>query len=435
MSLSKKPYKGTRDFFPPQKRVLEYIFSAMKKTARSYGYEAYDGPMLEEVELYKTKSGEELVSDQIYSFYDRGKRFVAIRPEMTPTLARMIAQAYRELPLPIRWFSIPNLYRYERPQRGRLREHWQFNIDIFGAPENMGEIEILQVIISLMKNLKADQSMFKILINDRRVVNFVLQDLMNLNDDQSYKMYKIIDKYKKISRNDFDTMIEGLGLNSNQKFYLEKYLNIHSFSDIFEFLDGKGCIKDIFDFYQLLKNFSMDNYIHYDPSIVRGVDYYTGMVFEVYDQHPDNLRAICGGGAYANLLEVFNEKPLLGVGFGLGDVTLTDFLLSHLLLPDLSKSEVNLYLFSQTLQGVQIILALAQSIREKGFEVVTELVPLKFNKACQVADKKGAQFLASLSESSLSKGVIEIKNSRTRQGYFVSYNDIDKVVDILSLRS
>jgi histidyl-tRNA synthetase len=145
MALSKKPYKGTRDFFPVQKRTQNFLFEMMSEAAEAFGYEPYDGPMLEEVDLYYAKSGEELINEQIYSFEDRGERKVAIRPEMTPTVARMVAQVHKQEAKPIRWYSIPNLYRYERPQKGRLREHWQWNCDIFGAPENKGELEIIQV--------------------------------------------------------------------------------------------------------------------------------------------------------------------------------------------------------------------------------------------------------------------------------------------------
>src|SRR5690606_14029859 len=163
MTLSKNPYRGTRDFFPVQKRKRDYLFQKMEETAELFGYEPYDGPLLEEVDLYRAKSGQELINEQIYSFIDRGEREVAIRPEMTPTLARMVAQVHKQVAKPIRWYAIPNLMRYERPQKGRLREHWQFNCDIFGAPDKKGELEILQVAIALMTNLGANENHFEIL--------------------------------------------------------------------------------------------------------------------------------------------------------------------------------------------------------------------------------------------------------------------------------
>jgi histidyl-tRNA synthetase len=198
MALNKQPYRGTRDFFPKDKRVRDYLFTVMTKTAESFGYESYDGPLLEEVDLYKAKSGEELVNEQIYSFTDRGERFVAIRPEMTPTLARMVAQVHRESTKPLRWFSIPNLMRYEKPQRGRVREHWQLNCDVFGSPGRLGEVEILQVAVELLQSYGANSSHFEILVNDRAIVDAIFKTMMKSSDDQTHRLYKIVDKAKKL---------------------------------------------------------------------------------------------------------------------------------------------------------------------------------------------------------------------------------------------
>src|SRR5690606_16620595 len=168
MALNKLPYRGTRDFFPAQMRLRNYIFQKMAEVSERFAYEPYDGPLVEEVELYLAKSGEELINEQIYSFVDRGERKVAIRPEMTPTVARMVAQIHREQSKPLRWYAIPNLMRYEKPQKGRLREHWQFNCDVFGAPEGLGEIEILQVATGLLRGFGATEEHFEVLLNDRR---------------------------------------------------------------------------------------------------------------------------------------------------------------------------------------------------------------------------------------------------------------------------
>ena len=199
MALSKNPYRGTRDFFPPQKRERDYIFAQMRRAAECFGYEPYDGPLLEEVELYKAKSGEELIRDQIYSFTDRGGREVAIRPEMTPTLARMAAQIYRTSPLPLRLYAIPNLMRYEKPQKGRLREHWQFNCDIFGASEVAAALEILQLACHLLTSFGATPQDFTILFNHRQAIDLVFQKFMHLDAAQSYQLYKLVDRMKKIS--------------------------------------------------------------------------------------------------------------------------------------------------------------------------------------------------------------------------------------------
>jgi histidyl-tRNA synthetase len=298
MALSKKPYKGTRDFFPKQMRVRDYIFSKMRACAESFAFEAYDGPLLEEVELYKAKSGEELINDQIYSFTDRGDRFVAIRPEMTPTVARMAASVHRETPKPIRWYSIPNLMRYERPQRGRLREHWQFNADVFGAPENLGELEIISLLVHLLKSFGADSSMFSIKINDRRIVDHLFLEQLKLTEDQSYKLYKVIDRSKKVKKDVLEKDIKEILVTDDK---------IQLFNEYLYPSDQKApTTSESFNkFMELANKMGLSDYLEYDPTIVRGLDYYTGIVFEVFDKHPDNLRAICGGGAYANLLTNF----------------------------------------------------------------------------------------------------------------------------------
>ena len=219
MPLKKAPYKGCRDLFPADKRCQDYLFEKMKQTAESFSYEPYDGPMLEEIDLYLAKSGEELINDQIYSFTDRGKRNVAIRPEMTPTLARMVAQVYREVPKPIRWYSIPNLMRYERPQKGRLREHWQFNVDIFGHNLDFGELEILQMAVGLFKNFGANHEHFEIRYNNRKLIDYLFEKILELDKTKSLALYKILDKSKKVSPESLSKMITELGLTDNQKSY------------------------------------------------------------------------------------------------------------------------------------------------------------------------------------------------------------------------
>src|SRR3989339_2098217 len=349
MSLSKNPYRGCRDFFPKEKRLQNFIFSKMRETAELFGHEPYDGPMLEEVELYRAKSGEELINEQIYSFHDRGERFVAIRPEMTPTLARMVAQIHRETPKPIRWYAIPNLMRYEKPQKGRLREHWQFNVDIFGAPKRQGEFEILQVAVSLMENFGANNTMFEILINDRSIVEIIFKKIMKLDNELTYKLYKVIDKSKKITKEALEEMVNKLDLSPHNQNIFYQYLALQSFTDAINLLQehGETLASDLSDFLNLVAKSNLKNYLTYDPAIVRGLDYYTGIVFEIFDKHPENRRAICGGGSYADLLKIFDEPSVPGVGFGLGDVTLTDFLTTHKLLENFSLPQNDLLLTIQ----------------------------------------------------------------------------------------
>lgn len=434
MALTKKPYRGCRDFFPVQMRCRDYLFEKMKKIAARYGFEPYDGPLLEEVELYKAKSGQELIDDQIYSFEDRGNRIVAIRPEMTPTFARMIAQVYRELPKPIRWYSIPNLMRYEKPQRGRLREHWQLNADIFGAPENLAEIEILSMVVSLLKDFGADKSMFSILINDRRVVDAIFSQLLKLDDAQSYKLYKVIDKSKKISSEALDKMISEIISDSSLQEVFKNYLSLNTFDGIYDYLTQHQLTDIAAPFLSLLEKLKAQpcyEYLVYDPTIVRGLDYYTGIVFEIFDKHPDNRRAIAGGGAYANLLQIFNEQPMAGIGFGLGDVTLRDFLETHGLLPDFSHANFDLMIcyFDQSCEDT--CLKLADDLRMLDLKIELNLGTTKFKKAFSVAEKKGHSFIALMGVNEKEAGEIQLKNLKTKDTQNFKLNNLEAIKEFI----
>jgi len=417
MGLSKKPYKGTRDFFPKDKRVHDYMFSIMKKTAHSFGYEHYDGPLLEEVELYLAKSGEELINDQIYSFIDRGNRKVAIRPEMTPTVARMVAQIHREVAKPIRWFSIPNLMRYERPQKGRLREHWQFNCDIFGAPEGRGDFEIISLIIELLENFGATSEHFEVLFNHRQFVDSVFH-LISQDPEKVYKLYKLVDSSKKISQEklieEFNSIVE----DSKSLSLFQNYLNITDLKALNTFIENHNLKEESTELLKLIEDLNQLNlhdYITFDPTIVRGLDYYTGTVFEVFDKNPENRRAICGGGSYANLLQIFNEPALPGVGFGLGDVTLKDFLDVHNLMPDLETPCFDVYITHQVQSGFERTIPLAKALRKAGISTSCHLEPLKIKKVFTNAQKLGANFVVLLGDDEVGNNTYSVKNLMTKE--------------------
>lgn len=429
MALSKKPCKGTRDFFPNDKRVQDYLFQKMHQTAQSFGYDHYDGPMIEEVELYKAKSGEELINDQIYSFEDRGKRFVAIRPEMTPTLARMVAKVHREVPKPLRWYSIPNLLRYERPQRGRLREHWQFNCDIFGAPGRMGEVEIVELVTTFLENFGANENHFEVLINDRTIVDGVFGQITS-DQDKVYRLYKLVDKSKKIPKEALIKELGEIGLDeAGEKSFLT-YLELDSFDALFSFLlkmKLEETANSFKEFYEVIKDQPTASYMKFDPTIVRGLDYYTGIVFEVFDKHPENRRAISGGGAYANLLQIFDEPSLPGVGFGLGDVTLQDFLTSHGLIPDLSRPENDLFVSYQIENGNRELSGLVRELRKRDVKTLLSLEPLKFKKVFSQAEKAGASFAIIFGDQERDNGEVVLKNLKTKDQKHFKLNQINEI--------
>ena len=432
MALSKQPYRGTRDFFPQQQREQNFIFKKWKQVAEKFGYEPYNGPMLEEVDLYRAKSGEELINDQIYSFHDRGERFVAIRPEMTPTLARMVAQVYQEVPKPIRWYSIPNVYRYEKPQRGRLREHWQLNVDIFDSPGNLGELELLQIIIHLFESFGAKHGDFQLHLNDRKIVDGIFNQVLKLSSDQIHRLYKIVDRSKKERPEKIKELTAQVGLDENQIKIFERYLSLTTSSETISFLQDLGLAELAqrwAGFTSRLEDMQLSTYCVYDPSIVRGLDYYTGIVFEAYDLHPENNRALCGGGAYENLLKIFDGPTVLGVGFGLGDVTMADFLRVHKLMPEFTKSETTLSLIYLDQSCEAESLTLAMKLRLMNINVVTQLGPQKLKKGFDLAEKKGSSFLAFMGESEKQAGQIVVKNLVKRDQKSFAISDVNALAD------
>ena len=434
MALNKQPYRGTRDFFPKDKRIQDFLFSIMTKTSESFGYEPYDGPLLEEVDLYRAKSGDELINEQIYSFTDRGDRNMAIRPEMTPTVARLVAQVHRESSKPIRWYSIPRLMRYEKPQRGRMREFWQLNCDIFGAPGRTGEVEILQVAVELFENYGANKSHFEIVLNDRAIVDTVFKKIMKTTEAQTYRLYKIADKSKKVNDEAIKKMVAEIGISSEAENIFYAYLQLKTFTEVDAFLKSHNEVEsaDAFSsFISLTKNCGLSDYLIYDPSIVRGLDYYTGIVFEIFDKHPDNRRALCGGGAFANLLQIFNEDPLPGVGFGLGDVTFQDFLEVHKLLPNFDNPVNDIMITFQEDQAAEVSMNLARALRKHDLKVVTNLDAIKFKKVFPTAEKKGARFVTLMGSDEFANNQIQLKNLSTKEQHTLDLLDIESIIKII----
>lgn len=302
--LSTDPYKGVRDFYPADMRVQNYIFSVWRRVAEQFGYEEYSASLLEYSDLYKSKGNDEIINEQTYSFTDRGGREVTLRPEMTPTLARMVAAQRKSLKFPLRWYSIPNVFRYERPQRGRRREHWQLNCDVLGIAGIEAEVEIISLAHAIMKAFGAKDADFVIKIGSRNALTSALTQ--RKVPAENYKaIARLIDRKGKMPEEERVAELKKLGGD----FEVAESADISALRKV---LGEKG-----------LKN------TEFDSNIVRGFDYYTGMVFEVFDTHADNRRSLFGGGRYDNLLEIFGVEPVPTVGFGMGDITIRDFLETH----------------------------------------------------------------------------------------------------------
>ncbi len=394
MSLSTQPYKGARDFYPEDKRRQDFMFSTIRRCVKSFGYEEYDAPILEPLDLYIAKSGEELVNEQTYSFIDRGGRSVAIRPEMTPTVSRMVAKKYHELTFPIRWFSIPNLWRYERPQRGRLREHWQLNVDIFGVQDSNAELELIMVSDAIFKAFKAGRSMYEIRINHRRLMDYIFEKYLGLDKAQAYSMAKLIDRRAKMDSSMFLAEIDAVftpGQRENGA--SEKLLAVLDSDDIKLLPDellNLESLKELESIIDKCLYHGIDN-VTFDISIMRGFDYYNGIVFEIFDKHPDNNRSMMGGGRYDGLVGLFGIQPVPTAGFGLGDATLANFLELHGLMPEL-KTETDIYLIPVG-DNIDGCLKAAKTLREMNVNVAVDLTDKKLGDRIRVAHKMGIRYV------------------------------------------
>lgn len=409
--LSAQPYKGTRDFYPEEMRFRQWLFENLRQTVSAYGYEAYDGPMLEPFELYAAKSGQELVNEQLYSFEDRGGRKVAMRPEMTPTLARMVAARSNQLSKPIRWYSLPNLWRYERPQRGRLREHWQLNVDLLGLSSEAAEVEVVQIAIDILRNLGASSFDFEVQLSHRGLINDLFNRVLKLQPEQTTAVARAIDKRAKIPAEKFEELLQEAACSTEQISTLKHFLDapLLEIGEVYGESEGYLAMCRFFDGVNAL---GLGPVCRFNASIMRGLDYYTGTVFEVYDKHPDNRRALFGGGRYDNLVGMFGQTQVPGVGFGMGDVTLKDFLEVHGLMPELqSHVDVLMGLFDADMLTTSQ--ALARQLRAEGLRVEAVLQPQKLGKQFQYADKKGIPLVIMIGPDEATTGQATLKNLRT----------------------
>ena len=425
--LNTQPYKGARDFYPEDMKIRNFIFENWKKVCKSYGYEEYDGPFLESFDLYAAKSGEELVNEQLYSFVDRGKRKVAIRPEMTPTLARMIAKKINEIVKPVRWFSIANFWRYEKPQRGRGREFFQLNADIFGFEGIEADFEIISLMADLMKAFNAREGMFEIRINNRKLMDDFYKTL-DLNESQKKIVNKAVDKRQKISKQKFEEWLKDEAKLDKKQ--LEKLVNFieDPYPTLEELLkeNSTGAL-EIKNILKLIENYQLNNLVKFSPSVIRGLDYYTGMVFEIFDLNPKNIRAIAGGGRYDDLVSLFCKEKLTGTGFAMGDITLQDFLQTWNLLPKFENDcEYLVTLWpSQDPKFLEKTLEISSILRDKGKNVSTWVEKnTKIDKQLKYADKKGFKYVVIFGENEMKKNTVTIKNMLTKTQFEVEIKNI-----------
>ena len=394
--LSTESYKGVRDFYPEDMAIQQYIFETWAYTAASFGYERYDASVLEPAALYRAKGAEnaEMVNEQTYTFTDRAEREVTMRPEMTPTVARMIARKQKELAFPVRWYSIPNLFRYERAQRGRLREHWQLNCDLFGSTDYSTDIELIALAHQVFMNFGADESMFEILVNNRATMQHAYAALGITDQAVVTEITRLNDRKDKIDAADYlaqlNEIVSDPALAEEIKAMIES-------DDPGESVVVTG-----------LQELGITN-VRLDRSLARGFDYYTGTVFEFKDTAPTNNRSLLGGGRYDNLTGLFSAEAIPGVGFGFGDITMRDFLETHDLLPELSTSATVVVAPVSEAENLPA-LKVAQTLRTAGVSVVTDVSTRKLGKKIDAAEKQLSTYVVIVGADEVANTVYAMKD-------------------------
>jgi histidyl-tRNA synthetase len=404
--LSTQPYKGTRDFYPEDMRIRNWMFGRLRDAVSRFGYLEYDGPMLEPFDLYAAKSGEELVNQQLYWLVDKGERKLAVRPEMTPTMARMVAAKVNELPKPVRWFAIPNLWRYERPQRGRLREHWQLNVDVIGGDALLADAEILTVALDLMRAFGGEKHI-SIKVNNRRLMDHFFKEVLGLTPETALATTKAIDARAKIGEEAYAKWLGDLGLTGEQRDRMEGFFAA-SFDEITRLYPCQGS-QELAALFAHMRESGMGDQVVFDATVLRGLDYYTGTVFEIYDVSPENRRALFGGGRYDDILGLFGKTKVPGVGFGMGDVGLQNFLEVHGLLPKF-EGMVDVFVSLPRADALGAASGVARSLREAGLRVVTPLEVGGFGAQLKLATKHGARFAVLFGDTELAAGNVLVKD-------------------------
>lgn len=423
MTLSSQPYKGTRDYFPEDKRTQNYIFNTWRMVVESFGYEEYGAPILEPIDIYAAKSGQELVNDQTYVFTDRGGRTVAIRPEMTPTISRMVAARRQELAYPARLYSIANFMRYERPQRGREREFWQLNLDIFGVDEVTADIEIITISDAILKALGGKDDDYIIRINNRKFINFMMVQYLGLDEVQAQQMTKLFDRRNKITDQDFkEQAMLIFGDETPDEARFEKIIRLvtaTSIDELPEELKESAALEELQIVFEGLKKAGVTSAV-FDASLMRGLDYYTGTVFEVFDTHPDNNRSLFGGGRYDGLVGLFGAEPISAVGAAPGNTMIENFLAVRGLIPE-QKSLTKVYVVVID-DAFDVANQVAAELRKTGINTEVDITARKIDKKIKTAMKKNIEYALFVGESD--KDTFSLKNLLTGEEQKLSVADI-----------
>jgi histidyl-tRNA synthetase len=408
------PVKGTRDFYPEDMAIHNWIVDGWKKASIRNGFEEYDGPIFEYLQMYQLKSGDEIV-EQLFSFKDRGERDLAIRPEITPTLARMVNQKINSLPKPIKWFSVPRLCRAERPQKGRLREFFQWNIDIIGEDSVLADAEVIFTTVDYLREIGLTPNDIKVKISSRKLLSAVLKKI-GVPEEKMNPLYTLLDKKAKIPPEAFSaTLTEQVG--DKLAGQIIAFMESRKISDVGKFSDRKGgdvdtAIKEIEDCVIWLGQMGISGYCVFDPGIVRGLAYYTGIVFEVHDITGD-LRAICGGGRFDNLLHDFGGPKISATGMGMGDCVLEILLREKGLLDkNITAGAVDYFVLPLSDALLNEAVKLTARLRTRGFKSVFTYKSASLSKQLKLASEQNARHCIIIGDE-FKAGDIVVKDMQT----------------------
>lgn len=406
--LDTNPPKGTRDFYPEDLRLRTWLFDQWRGVAATYGFSEYDAPVLESEALYTRKAGEE-VTQQLYNFVDKGDRAVALRPEMTPSLARMVMAKKGGLNLPLKWFSIPQCWRYERMTRGRRREHFQWNMDIWGVAGEEADAELLSAMVTFFKSVGLSSADVGIKVNSRLVIGEVLTEL-GIPPEKFAATCVLVDKLEKVPLDAIQGELEEIGLDRTVVEKLTQVLTVKSVEAIKEVLgDDSQAVQQITKLISLCRAYGIDDWIIFDASVVRGLAYYTGVVFEAFDRK-GALRAIAGGGRYDKLLETFGGEPTPAAGFGFGDAVIVELLKDRGILPSFETSGVDTVVFAMGPLQYPSAINVAKALRDAGQSVDLVLEDKKTKWVFKHADRLGAKYCAVIGSDEDANGVVAIKD-------------------------
>jgi histidyl-tRNA synthetase len=420
--LPTAPYRGTRDFLPNEMSVREQVFGTLHRCVEGFGYQRYDGPLLEPADVYEAKSGQEIAGQQLYSLTDRGGRRLAIRPEMTPSAARIIAGHASELQFPVRWYCNVNCHRYERPQRGRTREHWQINVDIFGSDSPDCEVEIFEVVHSMLASVGASRDDYQVRVNDRILLDSLLTDAIGVPPDRLRAVFSILDRWAKYPRAELLAAAIDAGLSDGQFGRLEDALAAGA--GVLSMLPAEVVRRSAVA--ALLAGPDRD-LVTFDPVIVRGLAYYTSTVFEVFDNDQANPRSLFGGGRYDDLTGLFSAQRIPGIGFAMGDVTLMDFLRTHDLLP-LPQTGCQVAVIPLAAELRAVARSVAAMLRAAGYRTTVPVEPRKLGTELKRAAESGAAVAVIIGSQEQESAELTIRDLRARNQFTVTAAELPAAI-------